>query len=70
VLLHSVFSKPAGKGFFLFFFFYKMTPDDESDPFHGEVSLQWDYETKLSFFTIHAFLIILEENLSAYSEEC
>ena len=43
-----------------------MTLDDESDPFYGEVSLRWNIETKLSFSTIHAFLITLEENLCLF----
>ena len=56
--------------FFSCFFFYKMTLDDESDPFYGEVSLRWNYQDETFISTIHAFLIILDENLSAYSEGC
>lgn len=55
---------PTDKGEIFFSFsplFYKMTPDDESDPFHGEVSSWWNFRDETFIFTIHAFLIIFEK---------
>ena len=50
--------------------FYKMTLDDESDSFRDEVSLWRSFRDETFFFTIHAFLIILQESLLARSEGC
>ena len=45
-----------------------MIPDDESDPFRGEVSSWWNFRDETFIFTIHAFLIIFEKKLSVDSE--
>lgn len=62
----SFFSKSTPEGIFPALFsltlLYKMTFDDESDLFRGEVSLRRDYRDETYISTIHAFLIILCEN--------
>ena len=60
VLLWSFIPSPRKTKVKFSFFppFYKMTFDDESDPFCGEVSLCRNYRDETFLSTIHAYLII------------
>lgn len=49
--VNSPKSTGEGKIYFYFFpVFYKMTFDDESDLFHGEVSSLWNYQDETFIF--------------------
>ena len=69
----SFFSKSTTQRYFsaLFpCFLYKMTSDDESDPFRGEVSLRRNSREETFISTIHAFPDNPLRKLSAQSEGC
>ena len=64
-------SRPTAKGKISFSIFlssfYKMTLDDESDSFRGEVSSWRDNRDETYISTIHAILIIFGEYHSVHS---